>query len=286
MIGRAPRRVPLISGLLCLAGAISALIFWTAPSSDPLYWLRGAIFGLLAWIGIWDLKVAAFASDDQIQRATSGDVEVWKEHGVAAPSAFKLKDVLFTIYALGILLIFVIVVDWVWGWTRFPLSLLPFIATFALLILFGTSLRYYLRVVRPAKLRIAADQGGLSPADQNDLGITYYNGLGVPQDHGEAMKWFRHAADSGFAPAQSSLGVGYAQGLGVPQDYAEAVRWFRMAADQGDALGQFNLGRAYYKGHGVPQNFAEAAEWFRRAAVRGDTAARKALDAMHANGDL
>lgn len=113
MIGRAPRRVPLISGLLCLAGAISALIFWTAPSSDPLYWLRGAIFGLLAWIGIWDLKVAAFASDDQIQRATSGDVEVWKEHGVAAPSAFKLKDVLFTIYALGILLIFVIVVDWV-----------------------------------------------------------------------------------------------------------------------------------------------------------------------------
>ena len=58
------------------------------------------------------------------------------------------------------------------------------------------------------------------------------------------MKWFRHAADSGFAPAQSSLGVGYAQGLGVPQDYAEAVRWFRMAADQGDALARLIHGTA------------------------------------------
>ena len=153
-----------------------------------------------------------------------------------------------------------------------------------LLISCVAALHYYLRVVRPAK-RIAADPGSLSPADQNDLGITYYNGLGVPQDYCEAMKWFRLAADHGFASAQSSLGVGYVLGRGVPQDYAEAVRWFRMAADQGDAIGQFNLGRAYYKGHGVPQDFAEAARWFRMAADQGDTAAQTALDVMNENGE-
>ena len=89
-----------------------------------------------------------------------------------------------------------------WGWMRFALSFLPFMVAFALLIAGGiasiiggaflliscaAALHYYLRVVRPLE-RIAADPGSLSPADQNDLGITYYNGLGVPQDYCEAMK--------------------------------------------------------------------------------------------------
>lgn len=187
-----------------------------------------------------------------------------------------------------------------WGWTRFAFSFLPFMVAFALLIAggiasiiggvfllisCGAALRYYLRVVRPIE-RIAADPGSLSPADQNDLGIAYYNGLGVSRDYGDAMKWFRMAADHGFASAQSSLGVGYVQGHGVPQDHAEAVRWFRMAADQGDAIGQFNLGRAYYKGHGVPQDNAEAARWFRMAAEQGDAAAQTALDVMNEKGEI
>jgi hypothetical protein len=45
-------------------------------------------------MGIWDLKVAAFATDEQIRRATGGNDEVWKEKEIQAPSAFKLKDIL------------------------------------------------------------------------------------------------------------------------------------------------------------------------------------------------
>ena len=53
----------------------------------------------------------------------------------------------------------------------------------------------------------------------------YANGQGVPQDHAEAVKWFREAADQGVAPAQHNLGVMYDNGEGVPQDHAEAVKW-------------------------------------------------------------
>ena len=42
----------------------------------------------------------------------------------------------------------------------------------------------------------------------------------------------RQAAERGYAEAQLYLGSMYANGLGVPQDDAEAVRWFRLAAER------------------------------------------------------
>ena len=45
----------------------------------------------------------------------------------------------------------------------------------------------------------------------------------------------------------------YAKGQGVPQDYAEAVKWYRLAAEQGFAMAQDNLGLMYKNGQGVPQ---------------------------------
>jgi TPR repeat protein len=57
------------------------------------------------------------------------------------------------------------------------------------------------------------------------------------------VKWFRKAADQGFAYAQGRLAAMYVNGQGVPQDYAEAVKWFR-AADQGNADAQGKLAPA------------------------------------------
>lgn len=51
--------------------------------------------------------------------------------------------------------------------------------------------------------------------------------------YSEAMKWFRMAAERGYAQAQFTLGVMYHEGLGIPQDKEEGVRWYRMAAEQG-----------------------------------------------------
>ena len=47
------------------------------------------------------------------------------------------------------------------------------------------------------------------------------------------MKWYRKAAEQGDAKAQNNLGVVYDRGEGVPQDDAEAVKWYRKAAEQG-----------------------------------------------------
>src|SRR6266478_5119447 len=49
-------------------------------------------------------------------------------------------------------------------------------------------------------------------------------------------------ADQGSALAQYLLGALYQLGEIVPQDHAEAVKWFRRAADQGLAVAQFALG--------------------------------------------
>jgi uncharacterized protein len=58
----------------------------------------------------------------------------------------------------------------------------------------------------------------------------------------------------------------YFNGQGVRQNYAEAVKWYRKAAEQGYAWAQYNLGFMYFHGQGVPQDYAEAAKWGRKAA--------------------
>ena len=99
-------------------------------------------------------------------------------------------------------------------------------------------------------------------AAQMKLGDVYANGHGVPQDYGEAARWYRLAADQGYAAAQIALGLVYYIGLGVPKDDEEAARWYRLAAEQGDAKAQRRLGDMYSSGRGVPQDYGEAARWY------------------------
>ena len=56
----------------------------------------------------------------------------------------------------------------------------------------------------------------------------------------------KRLAEDGDAEAQNDLGVMYGNGEGVPQDYKEAVKWYRLAAEQGVAAAQYNLGGMYY----------------------------------------
>jgi hypothetical protein len=70
----------------------------------------------------------------------------------------------------------------------------------------------------------------------------YMDGRGVPQNHTEAMRWLRLAADQGDVEAQSNLGNMYIKGIGVKRSIAEAMKWYRRAADQGLAVAQLRLG--------------------------------------------
>jgi hypothetical protein len=49
-------------------------------------------------------------------------------------------------------------------------------------------------------------------AAQLKVGDMYASGDGVPHDYGEPVKWYRLAADQGYAGAQSALGNMYANG--------------------------------------------------------------------------
>ena len=49
------------------------------------------------------------------------------------------------------------------------------------------------------------------------------------------------------------------------ENYAEAVKWFRKAADQGYARGLYNLGVLYENGQGVTKNYQTAKEWYQKA---------------------
>ncbi len=50
-------------------------------------------------------------------------------------------------------------------------------------------------------------------------------------DYATALREWRPLAKQGNAKAQNNLGVMYYNGQGVPQDYAEAVKWWRKAAE-------------------------------------------------------
>ena len=123
-----------------------------------------------------------------------------------------------------------------------------------------------------------------NPKAQYQLGNTYYFGEGIQHDYTEAVKWYRKAADQGYAGAQYNLGVAYHSGQGVPQDYGEALKWYRKAADQGYAIAQYNLGVAYRFGQGVPQDYGEAVKWFREAADQGHSGAQYNLGVAYENG--
>lgn len=101
---------------------------------------------------------------------------------------------------------------------------------------------------------------------ENNIGVLYDKGLGVPQDDAKAFEWYTRAANHGVAVAQFTLGNKYDLALGVAQDYKQAIEWYIKAAEQGHVLAQYNLGILYANARGTPQDYLQAAKWYTKAA--------------------
>jgi len=101
-----------------------------------------------------------------------------------------------------------------------------------------------------------------APETQFRLGRAY----GAAELAEDAVRYYRLAAEAGYAPAQNNLATSYQRGLGVPQDSAEAVRWYEAAAAQGFAIAAYNLGIMYRYGNGVEADGPLALDWLTRAA--------------------
>lgn len=116
---------------------------------------------------------------------------------------------------------------------------------------------------------------------QYELGETYWYGKGVPLDKAEAVKWFRKAAQQGYAPAQGALGLAYSAGKGVAKNKREAINLWRKAAEQGYASAQFALGLEYWSGKFLTQNHREAYIWLFIAKTSGDEMAVNTLNSLN-----
>ena len=67
----------------------------------------------------------------------------------------------------------------------------------------------------------------------------------------EAVRHYILAAEKGYAPAQCQLGLCYFNGLGLAKNVTEAVCYYTLAAKAGYAQAQHNLGYCYFTGAGV-----------------------------------
>ena len=141
-------------------------------------------------------------------------------------------------------------------------------------------------------------ENGVARAQIN-LGVMYQYGLVAPEDHKEALKWYRLAAEQGDAKAQLFMGLIYTNGQGIAKNSKEAMKWYGLAAEQrmaskkmmiydlakknapealkvltrdaekGIAVAQYNLGAMYANGEGVPQDFVLAHMWYNLSGLQG-----------------
>jgi TPR repeat protein len=93
-------------------------------------------------------------------------------------------------------------------------------------------------------------------------------------DYNAAYDTFYGLANNGDATAQYQVGLLYYQGLGIGQNYDEASHWYHLAAAQGNADAQYSLGNMFLMGEGVSQDDAKAIAWYERAADQGHVAAK------------
>jgi TPR repeat protein len=87
--------------------------------------------------------------------------------------------------------------------------------------------------------------------------------------------------EPGHVHAQCNLGCCYEHGNGVPRDMGQAVVWYRKAAEQGHSGAQYNLSACYTSGEGVPRDMVQAVGWLRKAAEQGPAVAQEVLLGLH-----
>ncbi|HTI88891.1 MAG TPA: hypothetical protein VL966_19990 [Alphaproteobacteria bacterium] len=139
-------------------------------------------------------------------------------------------------------------------------------------------------VPRPPANARSRDVGPLSPEQAFQRGVDAVDGHNTRKSDEEAVRWFRIAADQGYAPAENNLGYMYAEGRGVTRDDETAVKWYRRAANRGYPPAQTSLAMMLQEGRGAPQNDVQALALYSAAAGQGYAPATANVAQMVAQG--
>lgn len=98
-----------------------------------------------------------------------------------------------------------------------------------------------------------------------ELGLAYFDHLGVRRNYNESFKYYLMAAQEDYPSAEGELGGFYA--MAFPKHNAcecsaeKATEWWLKASEHGNAGAQVNLAGYYLSGTGVEKDPVEAYVW-------------------------
>lgn len=110
------------------------------------------------------------------------------------------------------------------------------------------------------------------PEAQYNLGIACQSGLKTTNAIQSALYYFNEAAKHKYPLAQQALGIFYYNGIGVEKDQKKAFELFELAAAQNSlncALAEQSVGVCSLYGEGTKTDLKKAADYFVRAADHG-----------------
>lgn len=163
-----------------------------------------------------------------------------------------------------------------------PASVPPATAAYRPDLAYGAYQRgLYKTAFREAFQRVRTDPN--DAAAMTLLAELYSQGLGLKQDTGEAVGWYRLAAARGSAKAMTALGMLSIEGRGLPRDPAAARDWLEKAAAKGEPLAAYNLALVLLD-NGSEEDLARAARLLAVAANAEIPEAQHALGVMRSRG--
>lgn len=114
-------------------------------------------------------------------------------------------------------------------------------------------------------VRLLHEAAGHDPKGSFVLGWCYQQERGVKRNLAQAARWYRKAANQGFAAAENNLGFLYNTGGGVPTDHAAALLWYRRAAEDGISDATLTVANLLLTGPEPVRDRHYALVWFRIA---------------------
>lgn len=81
------------------------------------------------------------------------------------------------------------------------------------------------------------------------------------EEYAEVRQRCQDAAKRSLSPGAYCMVLIYRQGIGVPKDPIESMKWLGRAADLGHPRAVLELGEAYWKGEGVKPDLVVAYMW-------------------------
>ena len=115
-------------------------------------------------------------------------------------------------------------------------------------------------------------------SEQFLLGLIFYEGEIMEENHEKAFYWINKSADWGYSNAQFYLGMMYFCGHGIEKDYNQSFRWLKKSAEQSHSEAEYYLSWHFKNGWGVTEDSEKWEYWLKRSAVHGYEGAQDAVE--------